>query len=172
MKINKKKGILFWVEGFSGSGKTEISKKIIPHLNEKYGKTILIQGDDLRKIFKLYDYSKVGRYNNYLKFSRLAKFITDQNINLLFTVVGMQKIQRKWLKKNISNYIEIYIHAKISKIKKINKKNTYKNKTNIVGIQIKPEIPQKPDIKIKNDFTLSVDKLSQKLLKKIYKIAE
>ena len=29
MKINKKKGILFWITGISGSGKTTIAKKFL-----------------------------------------------------------------------------------------------------------------------------------------------
>ena len=168
MKNIKKKGILFWIEGFSGSGKTEISKKIKSSIIKKYGPTIIIQGDDLRKIFKLYDYSKEGRYNNFLKFSRFAKFITNQNINVIFTVVGMQKIQREWLKKNIVNYIEIYIETKISKIKKKSMKKTYKNNQNIVGIHIKPELPKKPDIKIINNFKKSTDFLSKQLVTRIY----
>ena len=28
IKLNRKKGILFWITGYSGSGKSEISKKI------------------------------------------------------------------------------------------------------------------------------------------------
>ena len=36
-KINKRKGILFWITGLSGSGKTSIAKKIIQDINKKYG---------------------------------------------------------------------------------------------------------------------------------------
>mgnify|MGYP000954987711 CR=1 FL=1 len=36
MKKNNK-GTLFWVTGFSGSGKTQISKKIYPQIKKKYG---------------------------------------------------------------------------------------------------------------------------------------
>ena len=50
-KINKKKGILFWITGLSGSGKTTISKKIKKNISNLYGPTILVSGDDLRKIF-------------------------------------------------------------------------------------------------------------------------
>ena len=38
--INKNKGILFWVTGFSGSGKTKISKKILKKISKLYGPTI------------------------------------------------------------------------------------------------------------------------------------
>ena len=51
MKLNKKKGLVFWITGLPGSGKTTIAKKIKKSIELKYGKTILFSGDDLRKIF-------------------------------------------------------------------------------------------------------------------------
>ena len=50
IRISKKKGILFWITGFSGSGKTAIAHKIKPEIVKFYGPTILISGDNLRKI--------------------------------------------------------------------------------------------------------------------------
>ena len=41
-KNKKNKGIVFWIEGFSGSGKSTISKLIAKSLNKKFGKTILL----------------------------------------------------------------------------------------------------------------------------------
>ena len=58
MKKYKNKGILFWVTGFSGSGKTKVSKKIYPNLKKIYGPTVLFSGDDIRRIFKLRGYSR------------------------------------------------------------------------------------------------------------------
>ena len=52
MKKNNK-GLLFWITGLSGSGKTQISKKIYPELKRKYGPTVFFSGDDIRRIFQL-----------------------------------------------------------------------------------------------------------------------
>ena len=102
---------------------------------------------------------------NYAKF---AKFITDQNINLIFTVVGMFDQIRSWNKKNIKNYVEIYVKASISKIKKKRTKKIYlKNKKFIVGVSIKPQFPKKPNIVINNNFKKSIKVLSESLIKKI-----
>ena len=46
---NKKKGILFWITGLPGAGKTSIANKIISVINKKFGHTILFNGDDIRK---------------------------------------------------------------------------------------------------------------------------
>ena len=49
---NKNKGILFWITGISGSGKTDLAKKICKEITKSYGPTLVISGDDIRKIFK------------------------------------------------------------------------------------------------------------------------
>ena len=50
MKINRKKGILFWITGLSGSGKSTIASLIKDRIEKKYGPTIIMSGDDLRYI--------------------------------------------------------------------------------------------------------------------------
>ena len=116
------KGILFWITGFSGSGKTQIAKKIYPSIKKKYGPTILFNGDDIRRIFNFKEYSAKKRLSLVMKYCKFAKFITNQNINLIFAVVGMMDVIRNWNKKNISNYVENYIKADLKKIIKVKKK--------------------------------------------------
>ena len=53
MKLKKNKGILFWITGLSGSGKTAIAEKIKSNILNKYGPTVIVSGDDLRKMFNL-----------------------------------------------------------------------------------------------------------------------
>ena len=68
-------------------------------------------------------------------------------------------------RKNIKNYVEIYIenenYKKNPKLKKFKK--------NIVGINIKAELPKKPDIKILNNFDIDIKSISRNLIEKIKK---
>jgi len=171
-KIDKKKGILFWVTGLSGSGKTKISKKIKKDISRLYGPTIMISGDDIREIFKFNKFTAEERFSLGLKNCKFAKFITDQNINLIFAAVGLMHSTRKWYKKNIENYVEIFIKADLKTIIKKNKKKIYRQKNigDIVGINIKPEFPKNPDIIINNNFKLKTEVLAKNLVKKIQRI--
>ena len=169
MKKNNK-GILFWITGFSGSGKTQIAKKIHKDIIKKFGPTILFSGDDIRRIFNLKGYSYEERYDTVMKYCKLAKFVTNQNINVIFAVIGMMNGVRAWNKKNIKNYVEIYIKSNLKKVMKKKQKKIYQKKTkNIVGIDIKPEYPKKPNIILKNDFKKSINLYSEELLRKIEK---
>tara|TARA_B100000242_G_C42981908_1_gene455771 strand:+ start:233 stop:763 length:531 start_codon:yes stop_codon:yes gene_type:complete len=170
-RINKKKGILFWITGLSGSGKTSIANKIHKNISKMYGPSIVISGDNLRKIFELNKYDYQSRMLNMKKFTKFAKFITDKKINLIFAVVGLIEKPKIWSRKNIDNYIEIYVKTDIKKIIKKNKKKLYHNKKkNIVGLSIKPEFPKKYDILINNDFTKSLGELSKILENKIFNL--
>lgn len=167
--INKNKGILFWITGLSGSGKTTIGNKIKKDISKIYGPTLMISGDNIREIFGLKGYDYDDRLKILNKYNKFAKYITNQKINIIFAVVGMVETTRNWNRKNIDNYVEIYIKSNIKNIIALNKKKIYHKKKpgKIIGINIKPELPKKPDIIIVNSFNQSSDKIAEKLLRKI-----
>ncbi len=167
--MNKKNGIVFWIEGFSGSGKTSISKNIKKDISKQFGTTIILSGDVLRKFFDKNGYSKKDRIKNSHKFSQILKYLTEQKINIIYSAVCLNKTARNIYKKNIKNFFQIYIKSDIKKIIKLKKKATYKNKKNILGVHIKPEYPLKPDIIIENNFDRSVKILSKELISEVKK---
>ena len=169
MKINRKKGILFWITGLSGSGKSTIANLIKDKIEKKYGPTIIMSGDDLRYITNFLKYEKKDR----LEFSKTKlkfyKFITDQKINLIFSTISLFDSVRRNNKKTIKNYVEIYIKADVKKIIKNNKKKLYKKKKEkIWGVNIKPEFPKKPLIQVESNFDKSLKVISEELVKKIF----
>lgn len=166
-KINKSKGIVFWITGLPGSGKTLLANLIKKEINIIYGKSIVVSGDDLRKIFNLKNYTSSERKKYLVYYNKFCKFISDQKINIIFAVVGLYDFIRKQNRKNLKNYVEIFIDTDIKKIIKFNKKSVYNKKKNLVGIHIKAQFPKKPDIIIKNDLKTKKDKLKKILIKKI-----
>ena len=138
-KIVKNKGILFWITGLSGSGKTTLGKNIHKEIIKEFGPTLMISGDDVRKLFNLVGYENSERLEITHRYSKFAKFITNQNINIIFAVVGMYDSPRKWNRLNIKNYLEIYVKSNIKKILKLKRKKVYKKKNpgKLIGIDIK-----------------------------------
>ncbi len=168
-KILNKKGILFWITGLSGSGKTIIGKKIFRFIYKKFGPTIIVSGDDLRNIFNLKKYDHKSRMEYLKYYTNFCKKITDQGINVIMCVVGLSEKIRKNNKKKFSNYIEIYIKSSVDLIKSNKKKKTYKNKKNVWGVDLKAEFPKNPNILITNNFSKSTTALSEDLIKKLKK---
>jgi adenylylsulfate kinase len=164
----KKKGFLFWITGLSGSGKTTLAEKILKFVKKNYGPTIIVSVYELRNLFGYNKFDKRSRLKYALSYSKFCKGITDQNINVIFSTVSLYHKVRTWNKKNINNYLEIYIEADIKNLIKNKKKPFYRTKlVNIVGKNIQAEFPKKPDIKINNNFTKSINQLKLELINEI-----
>ena len=82
-KFKRNKGILFWITGLSGSGKTSIAEKIKNKIIKKYGPTLTLSGDDLRTIFNYKKFSRKSRIQYALSYSKFCKYITNQNVNVI-----------------------------------------------------------------------------------------
>jgi adenylylsulfate kinase-like enzyme len=168
MKFKRENGIVFWTTGISGSGKSKLNKKIHPYIKKKFGPTLLLSGDDLRKIFQLNKYEKDYRLKIGKQYTNFLKLISKCKINVLFSVVGLFNELHKFNKKNLNNYIEIFIDANFKKTEIRKQKFFYKKKTNNVwGRDIRPEFPKKPHIIVKNNYKKSINILSKELIKKI-----
>tara|TARA_B100000767_G_C19757789_1_gene533799 strand:- start:1467 stop:1985 length:519 start_codon:yes stop_codon:yes gene_type:complete len=171
MIINKNKGILFRISGLPGSGKTRLARKLLPGIRKKFGPTIMWSGDDIRRIFKNRKYTAKERIKFGIKIIKLIKFITNQKINVIFATVGLEENTRKLTKKNINNYLEIFIKADIAKLKKLKMRKFYNDGSkNVWGKDIKAEFPKKPHIRIFNNFKTNLNKITQEIITKIDKI--
>ena len=125
----------------------------------------------MRNILNLYGYSFKDRISNADKYTKISKYLTDQGINVV-SLVGLMHKPRIWNKKNIKKkYIEIYIKSDLDKIID-KKKKTYLIRKNVVGVNIKPQFPKKPDIIIENSFNRSFTNLNHELKTKIKKITK
>ena len=164
--LNKKKGILFWITGLSGCGKTSVAKLLHKKIINVYGPTLIISGDDIRSDFGLKGYDKTSREKIGFMYSRFFKRILDQRINVIFAGIVLINKVRDYNRTNIHNYLEIYIKSNINFLKK---KKIYNQKKNVVGVDILPEYPKNPDIVITNNFLDSKKNIAEIVFKKIIK---
>lgn len=168
----KKKNYIFWITGLSGSGKSMIGNLLLPKIKKEFGETILIHGDDIRDIYGFKKYDQSSRIKLAKSNFDLCLFLLKQGYNIIFTTVSLmhesQKYNRKLGKKK---YIEIFLEAEFQLLKKRKSKFFYRKKIkNVVGINIKPQFPKKPDIRLINDFKFSALYLTNELFKKITKL--
>ena len=122
--------------------------------------------------YEYINYDKTSRKNVAMKYSRLSKLFTDQGINVIFATISMFDTVRTWNRKNINNYVEIYLKVPIDILIARDKKHLFSSaiknkKQNVVGIDIKIEEPKNPDIVIENTEKVSIGNLSKDLINKL-----
>ena len=144
MTLKKKyKGI--WFYGFSGSGKTFISKI----LHRKIKNSVIIDGDKVRKLISTeLNYSKKDREIQIKRVFGISKIIIDSyKFPIISTVYFNKEINLKCKKNGI---VPVKIEREnFNKI--IEKHKTYKNTSNVVGKDI--AYPKFKTIKINNNNT-------------------
>jgi len=74
-----------------------------------------------------------------------------------------------WAKKNYRDYLSIYIESELSNLKKRDKKKIYKNKKDIVGINIKYDFPKNSDLYIENNLSKKIFLKNIRLLENLIK---
>ena len=147
------KGILYWITGLAGSGKTTIGNMLYYEIKKKESNTVILDGDILKNISKeISGYSYEDRKKRARMYSNICKILVDQGINVVICTIAMFDEIREWNRNNIEKYIEVFLDVDIEVLLKRNKKGLYSdNKNNVVGIDVEVEFPKNPDIIIYND---------------------
>jgi len=151
--------MILWISGISGSGKTTIGKYFYKKFKHKNKNTIFIDGDEFRALFNNdLKYSLKDRDKNARRLTYFVKYLSDQKINIIIAANLTSQKYRNWCKKNLKNYLQIYIKAKLSSLKKRDYKKLYKraiNKRikNVLGVDLPFNLPKNIDLYLINDDT-------------------
>ncbi len=141
---------VYWVTGISGVGKTTFAKILQKELENKKIKSIIIDGDEIRKILNKQDqYEKKDRIDLAMIYSKLAKLYSEQGITVIVSTISLFKKVHLWNRENLKNYVEILIKRDISEIIKNDIRNIY-DEDNIVGKSIEAEYPENPEFTLNN----------------------
>lgn len=161
---------VYWITGLSGSGKTTIGSALYSELKKLNENVILLDGDVLRRIFgDKYGYSKEDRLSLGTTYSKLCKMLSDQGFTVICCTIAMFDAIRDWNRKNIPDYVEVYLKVPIEVLCTRDQKGLYSGVTagnifDLVGMDIKMEEPKNPDIILNNDGSFSVSECVNRIL--------
>ena len=160
--------MVIWILGLSGSGKSTLAREILNNTKGKH-RFVHIDGDAIRKIYnKKLGHTLKDRETNALRISRLAKYISDQNVNVIVSVLSNFPKWLKWNRKNIKNYFEVYLKTKMEILKKRKSKIYSKKVKNVIGVDLKFNEPKKSDLIIENSDNKNEIKINAiNVLKKV-----
>ena len=93
--------------------------------------------------------------------------LSDQGMDVVCCTISMFNECRDWNRKNLKNYKEVYIKVPLEVLKKRNQKQLYKDKKNVVGLDLKFDEPTSPHILLENDDSISMNSLFEILCRKL-----
>ena len=119
------KGLVIWLCGLAGSGKSTIGFGVYEELKKKNPNIVYLDGDELRDLLGHYDYDRKGRIEVALKRSKFAHFLSEQGLIVVVTTISMFEEIYTYNRKTLENYLEVYIQCDLEELKKRDQKGLY-----------------------------------------------
>ena len=164
-----KKGICYWITGLSGSGKSTLSSSLAENIRKQHKNLVLLDGDKLRLIFNSQSFNNADRLNLSYQYAQATKMLLDQGINVIISVMALFHEVHLWNRKNISNYVEVFLDVPLHELERRDPKGLYQKYKkgqikNMVGLDIKAEFPKNPDFHFKWEKTQKLENIRNTLL--------
>lgn len=172
-KLKKAFTMVIWLVGLSGAGKTTIGKYVYKLLKKESSNTVMVDGDDIRAIFK-HDrgpdaYTIEGRRKNADRICEICAWLDRQGINVVCSILSIFEESRRWNRQTYSRYFEIYISVSMDTLLERNRKNLYTDALqgkieNVVGVDIPFSPPEKPDYVLDNNDNIDFNAVAADIL--------
>ena len=176
-KITKKKyrnSILFFT-GISGSGKTTIAIEVMKQLKEEGHNAMLLDGDEIRSIFKNYGFDKTSRLTHINDVAKMAVYLQKQGIIPIVSLVSPYAEARAGARAISSDFTEIYVDTPLEICEQRDVKGYYAKARrgeikDFTGVSENSpyEVPTNPDLQL-NTERVSVAYCARKILNHIRK---
>jgi len=166
------KGLVIWFTGIPGAGKTTIGKKVYDILKQKGYKVEMLDGDEVRKwLSPEAGFTKEDRERHLRRVIYVSKLLARNGVIVIATFVSPYRKIRNEARKEIKNFVEVYVKCSVETAIKRDPKGLYKRALkgeikHMTGIDDPYEPPENPEIVIDTE-KLSVGESVQLVLNKL-----
>ncbi len=148
------RGIVLWLTGLSGSGKSTIAVKLEKRLIEMGRACYRLDGDNLRHgLNSDLGFSPEDRKENIRRVAEVAALFADAGLITIVSFIAPYRDMRRFARGRIGTdrFVEIYVKASIETCKKRDPKGLYKMAESgkiaqFTGVNAPYEEPEQPDL--------------------------
>src|SRR5690348_3460722 len=161
-----------WLTGIPASGKSTISILLRDYLQKNNMPVIILDGDEIRKtVSKDLGFSPQDRKEHNRRVIEIAKLLVKNNFTAIMPLISPYKETRDLARKEIPNFVEVYVKASLDTCIKRDPKGLYQKAkngeiTNLTGLQSPYEEPENPEVIVdteKNSPQQCLDMITSKL---------
>ncbi|MHA1688425.1 MAG: adenylyl-sulfate kinase [Promethearchaeota archaeon] len=151
------KGFTLWFTGLSGSGKSALADLIAEDLKKRGMKVERLDGDIVRQgLTSDLGFSEEDRIKNIERVTFVAKLLTRNGVAVLASFISPYNRIREYSRKEIGDYILVYVKCSLEECMKRDPKGLYKKALageikQFTGIDHPFEEPDNPDIIVETD---------------------
>lgn len=151
------KPCIIWITGLSGSGKTTIADALFKTIKTNHSKCIMLDGDQMRKIFSDTGFDKESRIKYNITIGYMAAFLEKKGYIVIVSLISPFSQARDKCRSISNNFIETYIYTPLHicenrDIKGLYRKARLGHVKEFTGISQSYEPPLNAEIKIDTTF--------------------
>ncbi len=156
-KVSSQKGFVLWFTGLSQAGKTTVGNRVYEILQQKGLKLERLDGDVVRQSLSTdLGFSKEDRDENIRRVTHVTKLLSRETVGVICSFISPYRKIRNRIRKEVTNFIEIFCDAPLEVCEKRDTKGLYKKArkgeiSNFTGISDPYEPPDSPEIELKTD---------------------
>src|SRR6266480_723448 len=150
-------GFTIWFTGLSGSGKSTLSEVIEQHMKALGRNVEVLDGDIVRThLSKGLGFSREDRDTNIKRIGFVCNLLTRNGVICISAAIAPYREARDWARKEIGNFVEVYVRCPIEVCRQRDVKGLYKlvdegKIKNFTGVDDPYEEPENPELVIETD---------------------
>jgi adenylyl-sulfate kinase len=150
-------GFTIWFTGLSGSGKSTLSEVIEQHLKVLGRNVEVLDGDIVRThLSKGLGFSREDRDTNIKRIGFVCNLLTRNSVICISAAIAPYRDARDWARKEIGNFVEVYVRCPIDVCRQRDVKGLYKlvdegKIKNFTGVDDPYEEPLHPELIVETD---------------------
>jgi adenylylsulfate kinase-like enzyme len=162
--------LIIWITGLSGAGKTTLCEAISNVVKPCMPQLVTVDGDVIRDLFgNDLDYSEKSRVVQISRIQRVAKFLNSQKMVVLVAALYANPELLRWNRANLAPYFEVYLDAPLDLVRARDAKGIYARADRgeageVVGMDIRWQAPQAPDLRIDCTAGASPDHMARDVI--------
>jgi adenylyl-sulfate kinase len=150
-------GFTIWFTGLSGAGKSTLSVILQQRLGERGRNVEILDGDIVRThLSKGLGFSKEDRDTNIKRIAFVCSLLTRNGAVTISAAIAPYREARAWARKEIGNFVEVYVKCPIEVCRERDVKGLYKladegKLKGFTGVDDPYEEPENPELVIETD---------------------
>lgn len=151
------KGFTLWFTGLSGAGKSTLAQLLAADLRARGVPVEILDGDEVRtNLSKGLGFSKEDRDTNIKRIGYVCKLLSRNGVVAISAAISPYKEARDYNRRQIGNFIEVYVRCSIEELTRRDVKGLYKKALagelpNFTGVSDPYEPPTSAEITVDSE---------------------